>query len=92
MGAGPGHTMASPDRMTAMDAQMKTKHAMHARMANAKTPEERRALMAEHMKAMQGGMGMMKGMTGMPGMGDPKHMSTERAEHHRMMMQHMAMM
>jgi hypothetical protein len=44
---------------------------MHDKMVNAKTPEERNALMAEHMKAMQGGMatmGMMGG-TGMGGMG-----------------------
>jgi hypothetical protein len=30
---------------------------------NAKTPEERNALMAGHMKAMQDGMGMMKGIS-----------------------------
>jgi hypothetical protein len=89
MGAGPGHAMASPDRMAAMDAQMMTMHEMHARMANAKTPEERQALMAEHMKAMQGGMGMMKGMAAM---GAPKDMSAEMTQHHKMMMQHMAMM
>jgi hypothetical protein len=59
------------DHMAAMDAQMKTMREMHDKMVNAKTPEERNALMAEHMKAMQGGMatmGMMGG-TGMGGMG-----------------------
>lgn len=50
MGAGPGHTMASADRMAAMDAQMKTMREMHTKMMNAKTAEERQALMAEHMK------------------------------------------
>jgi hypothetical protein len=89
MGAGPGHAMASPDRMAAMDAQMKTMHEMHLRMKNAKTPEERQALMAAHMKAMQGGMGMMKGM---PAMHDAKGMPPEMAEHHKMMGQHMEMM
>ena len=87
--------MAAPDAMARMDEKMKTMLTMHDRMMKAKTPEERSKLMAEHMKAMQGGMGMMKGMAGMPGMGamgDPKHMSAERAEHHKMMMQHMAMM
>ena len=29
---------------------------------NAKTPKERNARMADHMKAMKDGMGMMKGM------------------------------
>ena len=38
---------------------------MHEKMAQAKTPEERQALMADHMNAMQGGMQMMKGMGGM---------------------------
>jgi hypothetical protein len=43
---------------------------MHDKMMAASTPEERDALMAEHMKAMQGGMEMMKGMEpqGMAGM------------------------
>ena len=35
---------------------MKTKH---EKMMNAKTPEERRALMAEHMQTMRDSMGMM---------------------------------
>ncbi len=41
------------------DMQMKTMQDMHQKMMAAKTPEERQALMAEHMKAMQGGMSMM---------------------------------
>ena len=41
------------------------------------------------MKAMQGGMGMMKGMGAT---GDPKAMSPEMVQHHKMMMQHMEMM
>ena len=39
--------------------QMKQMQEMHQKMMAAKTPEERQALMAEHMKAMQGGMSMM---------------------------------
>jgi cytochrome c556 len=35
---------------------------MRQKMAAAKTPEERQALMSEHMKAMHEGMGMMRGM------------------------------
>ena len=95
MGAAPGHSMASPERKAAMDAQMKTMHDMHTKMTNAKTPEERQALMADHMKAMQGGMSMMKSMSGMSGM-DAKAsqpaMPADMAEHKKMMGQHMAMM
>jgi hypothetical protein len=47
-----------------MDAQMKTMREMHDKMMNAKTPEERKALMANHMKAMKDGMAMMSGMSG----------------------------
>ncbi len=98
MGAAPGHSMASPERKAAMDAQMKTMHDMHTKMTNAKTPEERQALMADHMKAMQGGMSMMKSMSGMSGMSgmDAKAsqpaMPADMAEHKKMMGQHMAMM
>lgn len=45
-----------------MDARMAAMQEMHRKMMAAKTPEERQALMAEHMKAMQGGMGMMRQM------------------------------
>ena len=98
MGAAPANSMASPERMAAMDAQMKTMHDMHTKMTNAKTPDERQALMADHMKAMQGGMSMMKGMSGMSGMsgmgamaGQPG-MPADMAQHQKMMGQHMAMM
>jgi len=60
--AGPAMPMAR------MDEHMKTMRTMHDRMARAKTPEERNALMAEHHKLMQEGMGMMGGM-GPGGMG-----------------------
>ena len=101
MGAAPANGMPSPERMAAMDAQMKTMREMHAKMMAAKTAGERQALMAEHMKAMQGGMAMMKGMSGMGGMsgpggmggmGDPKGMPADMAQRHKMMMQHMEMM
>jgi len=59
--ATPPSTGASPARM---DAQMKAMRAMHEKMMSAKTPEERQALMAEHMKAMRGGMSMMCEMGG----------------------------
>ena len=64
---------ARPD-MARMDTQMKAMHEMHDKMMAAKTPAERDALMAEHMKLMQGGMTMMDGMSsgGMSGMKDMK--------------------
>jgi len=94
--ASPGVTNAStPDRMAAMDLQMKTMHEMHQKMTNAKTPEESQALMADHMKAMQGGMAMIKemhGMHAMGGMGGGTGMPTDMAKRHQMMTDHMAMM
>ena len=59
------------DHMAAMDAQMKAMREMHEKMVNAKTPEERNALMADHMKTMQAGMATlnMMGGAGMGGMG-----------------------
>ena len=92
MGAAPANSMASPERMAAMDAQMKTMHDMHTKMTNAKTPDERQALMADHMKAMQGGMSMMKGMPGMGAMAGQSGMPADMAQHQKMMSQHMAMM
>ena len=74
--------------MAPMDAQMKTMGAMHDKMMAAKTPEERNALMPEHMKAMQGGMAMMAGMApgAMPGM------KGDMAAHHQAMEKRMEMM
>ncbi len=92
MGAAPANSMASPERMAAMDAQMKTMHDMHIKMTNAKTADERQALMPDHMKAMQGGMGMMKGMPGMGAMAGQQGMPADMAPHQKMMGQHMAMM
>ncbi len=88
--------MASPpaamtDRMAMMDTHMKSMREMHDKMARARTPEERNALMAEHMKLMQDGMAMMGGMGpgGMRGMGA---MSGDGAGHQQMMEKRMEMM
>ena len=90
------------DHMAAMDGQMKAMREMHDKMMNAKTPAERQALMADHMKSMQDGMEMMKGMGGMGGMramgsmggamGDGKGMPAEMAKRHQMMEGRMEMM
>ena len=53
------HESVAQTSMEKMDAQMKYMQEMHEKMMNAKTPEERKAHMAEHMKTMQGGMAMM---------------------------------
>ena len=55
--------------MPGMQDRMKAMQEMHDKMMNAKTPAEREALMAEHMKSMQGGMDMMKRMGCMGPMG-----------------------
>jgi hypothetical protein len=69
--AAPATTPGSADQMAAMDKQIKAMRDMHEKMANAKTAEERNALMAEQMKTMQDGMAMMNmmGGSGMGGMG-----------------------
>ena len=65
---------AAPARM---DMQMKSMQEMHEKMMAAKTPEERQALMTEHMKSMQGGMAMMGQMKAPDAKGSGKPMSPE---------------
>ncbi|BEP65017.1 hypothetical protein GmRootV213_55710 (plasmid) [Variovorax sp. V213] len=62
------HPSAGP-APTAMksDLQMAQMREMHQKMMSARTSQERQALMAEHMKAMQGGMSMMCEMGAAPG-------------------------
>ena len=93
MGANTANS-AMQGNMTPMDMQMKTMQAMHEKMMDAKTPEARNALMAEHMKSMQDGMKMMEGMAkpGMAGMQGMSGMSAEMSAHHAMMEKRMAMM
>lgn len=76
-----------------MDMQMKSMREMHEKMMAAKTPEERQALMTEHMKSMQGGMAMMGQMKTPDAKGGGKSMSPEmmgkRMDMMEMMMQMM---
>lgn len=65
----PPMTMGASRSMAAPDARMKAMQEMHEKMANASTPADRQALMSDHMKAMQGGMAMMKEMHAMHGAG-----------------------
>ena len=94
MGAAPAGSMATPEHMAKMDAHMKTMQAMHEKMMNAKTPEERSQLMAEHMKTMQDGMAMMEGMpgAGMAGMQGMQGGMGGMGARHQMMEKRMEMM
>ncbi len=65
----PPMAMGASGSMAAPDARMKAMQDMHQKMVNASTPADRQALMADHMKAMQGGMAMMKEMQAMHGAG-----------------------
>ena len=76
----------------AMQERMKNMQAMRDRMMNARTPAERQALMAEHMKAMHDGMDMMKGMGGMGGMPGMKHMPPGTGQPQQMLEMRMDMM
>lgn len=93
--ASPAGAMAMADRttMAGMDEHMKAMHEMHEKMAQAKTPEERSALMAEHMKVMQDGMAMM-GTDGMSmiGKGAMKGKAPNMATRQAMMEKRMDMM
>lgn len=91
MGTTAASSMATPDHMAKMDAQMKTMRDMHQKMMSAKTPQERDKLMAEHMKSMKDGMAMMGGKSG-AGMGDMKGMAGDMGMHHQMMGKRMEMM
>ena len=97
----PAPDMDAKVQPQAMQKQMQAMKAMHEKMMNAKTPEERSALMAEHMQTMRDGMGMMQkmgqsgGMGGMGGMGASKGgkaMACDMHESHRMMGMRMEMM
>ena len=68
--------------------QMKAMQQMHEKMLAAKTPAERNALMAEHMKLMQNGMNMMGGMGAGTAPGKPADMAARQG----MMEQRMDMM
>jgi len=86
---------AMPDKpgsdMARMDTQMKGMREMHEKMMAAKTPEERSALMTEHMQSMNDGMAMMNGMSG-GGMGGAKGMKSDMSAQHQMMEKRMEMM
>lgn len=92
-GSAPAPTSKQPPArkgpsMATMDAQTQAMRGMHEKMMAARTPEERNALMAEHMKTMQDGMTMMNGMPA-EGM---KSRQGDMSMHHQMMEKRMEMM
>jgi hypothetical protein len=70
-------------KMDQMEGPMKTMQEMHQKFMAAKTPEERNALMPEHMKATKEAMRMIQGMSGIGG---------DMAAYHQMMEKRMEMM
>ena len=92
--AAPGNPAMSTGGMGGMATapghadQMKAMQQMHEKMLAAKTPAERNALMAEHMKLMQNGMNMMGGMGAGTAPGKPADMAARQG----MMEQRMDMM
>jgi hypothetical protein len=93
--ASPGMSMADSDgAMAKMDMHMKAMREMHDKMMQARSPEERNALMAMHMKQMKDGMAMMGGMGsgGMAGMQGKSSMTGDMAERQQMMEKRMEMM
>jgi hypothetical protein len=91
----PGMAMGgSGGSMAQMDTHMKMMRETHDKMMQAKSPEERNALMAAHMKQMQDGMSMMGGMGsgGMAGMQGKSPMAGDMAARQQMMEKRMEMM
>ncbi|MEO8154233.1 MAG: hypothetical protein ABI605_14275 [Rhizobacter sp.] len=90
----PAGAASAPAPGAPMQDRMKAMREMRDKMMNATTPEERHALMSDHMKTMQDGMQMMKGMGGKGAMDsmDAKGMSPDMAQRQRMMEGRMDMM
>lgn len=68
-GAAPTPAQTAPltpeQQMSAMDRQLQLMRDMSRKLADAQTPQERQALMAEHHKTLEDGMQMMERMQGM---------------------------
>ena len=87
------HESMAQESMDKMDNEMKAMQEMHEKIMNAKNPEERKALMAEHLKAMQSGMMMMSDTSKMCSMEKSDAMlHSEMITEHKMMEKRMQMM
>ena len=93
-GIGKEREMGGMAPMQGSADQMKAMQQMHEKMMAAKTPDERKALMAEHMKLMQSGMSMMGGMGAGAANGKPADMAARQGmlEQRMDMMQSMMQM
>lgn len=86
-----GMPMAQPGQPPQMDGHMRAMADAHGKMMAAKTPDERKALMAEHHKAMREGMAAMHDSMGM--MKPGAHcMDAAAMQKHQAMMQMMMQM
>ncbi len=83
---------AAGDRTVSMEKQMQTMRVMREKLAAAKTPEERKAVMSEHMKTMQESMAMMDKMKSPSGGMGMTPMMEGTHQHHQMMEMRMEMM
>lgn len=93
----PTSDLATPGdagKMDAMDNKMNTMHEMHQKMMSAKTPEEKKALMAQHLRTMHDGRAMMGMMTdsGKNRMNGKKPMSGNLNQRQQMLERRMEMM
>lgn len=86
-----GMSMAQPGQHAHMDERMRAMADVHARMMSAKSPQERRALMAEHQRAMREGMAAAHASLGAMGTG-PRCMDPAAMQKHQAMMQMMMQM
>jgi hypothetical protein len=86
--------LGSTGKMAPMDSKMRAMTDMHQKMMAAKTPEEKKALMAEHMKTMQESMSMMDmmGGDGMANMDGKKPMAGTMGKRHQSIEKRMEMM
>lgn len=82
-------TAKTTPEMARMANQHKAMKEMHDKMMAAKTPDERKALMGEHMKTMHDGMVMMQNQGSMAA---PNKPPTDMTQRQNMMEQRMDMM
>ena len=67
MGPMPGAHQSHPHSEPAMQEHLAYMRSMRDKMSRAQSPQERQALMEEHMKAMRNGMDALKRMEGLHG-------------------------
>ena len=92
-----GSAMSMDSRMSQMEQHMQRMQALHERMTNASTPEERQKVMEEQRNEMQSGMAMMNqtmqggGMMGGAGSGMMAHKGEPADVNAQMEMMHKRM-